>query len=663
MCPSPGVGRRRFTRLGAAIVFAAALQAPALAADDGRISGELVIHGCQPGSALLVRARPEQHPREVAPPRAVTVAARRTGTPGVWRFDIAGLDPERPWRVGVQLRDGGRLTPAACGGLRWTVDREPLVMPGEAPLRFDGHALRARIELRSDPDAGPDRPEWVGADTFDPFLAEEGTRQLRWQTDVPDVDGGRLEVSLTPFPRIAEPRYDPCTRRGEPVTPIWTQDFAAVPGRWSELSVDFHALLMTRGGPGAAAEVDEATAVKLELGAPVYVRVLPLRAGRVECSTERDGTPPELVLAKVRKRPAANPPPDPVAPIRIAGSGVYSGPTYVLDRPNGKYKPCYRVLKAHTLPPSMTWMTSSYEFVAVNWGAAGWGDTLQKGQWFCSIKSSSSASWFESAVDSFGAVLSAVVDGVGEIVNFTSAAWESIQDGVVGVVADAISSVGIIDCGAGSVCRKALEAGLEIALASMGVPPSLPNFDQLVDQGFDYMAAQVASQVGAPDVLADYASAQAQKFVQQVAHDMSSSYGIAKLPDWLAPTLNFEPASITIPLRGAGKANPYLSTPLMIRKNATPYIGATLALPRMLPGETEPPMMLPMTLPPDLYGLPPAPSGSDAYTEAYHDKANWLKLRYDACYQFYLVALSTPGGVQPVADWWFNSQTALACGP
>jgi hypothetical protein len=639
---------------------------PAAAQSSGLVSGTIAVHGCRPGDVVQVRVTPLLARREVSPPPALVLDAVPTG-PGKWSFELRDLDPERAWRIGVRVRESAVLPAGACGGLRWSANREPVVRPGDAPLRFDGYAVRARIEIRADQTlADPlvgSRPVWVGADDFDPLDPAQGVRTLRWRTGVSGVDGGRLQVSLVPFPRIADARYDPCVKDGRTVAPLWSQDFPAVPGRWSEVAVDFHALLARRDGARASTSASggDADAVKTELGQPVYVRVLPLVAGAPDCRVGRHGTPPEAIFAKVRKRPLPTPPvTDPS--ITMAGPATYVNPTFVSQRPNGKHKPCYRALADHKMPFDTLHM-NGFELMAYLDGKAFPNGVLKKGQWFCGFQGSSDEGWFESAIDSVGSVLSAVVDGVGKIVDFTSSAWESIQDGVVAVVGDVVTATGIVDCGEGSACESALKAGLEIALASMGVPPSLPNFDQLVDQGFDYMAAQVASQVGAPPELADYASAQAQAFVKKAAKDLRAQQGHPKLPAWLEPTLNFAPAAIVVPLRGAGKAYPYASTPLVMRKNSVPYLGATLALPRMLPGAAEPALKFPMTLPPDLFYLPPPPAGNDDYSSAFVDKENWLTLRYDACYHFYLIALSTPGGVQKVADFSFHAKTSLGCTP
>ena len=52
-------------------------------------------------------------------------------------------------------------------------------------------------------------------------------------------------------------------------------------------------------------------------------------------------------------------------------------------------------------------------------------------------------------------------------------------------------------CPIGS-CEVCLAAALDYGLASLGIPPSLPSFDELVDQGIDYMAATIAAETGLP---------------------------------------------------------------------------------------------------------------------------------------------------------------------
>ncbi len=72
------------------------------------------------------------------------------------------------------------------------------------------------------------------------------------------------------------------------------------------------------------------------------------------------------------------------------------------------------------------------------------------------------------AVGEFASSLGAVVDGV-------SAADAEVKLGVVDIVAGAFAEIGC-----GDPCRLAVQLAIDAALTSAGVPPSLPDFDQVV---------------------------------------------------------------------------------------------------------------------------------------------------------------------------------------
>lgn len=48
------------------------------------------------------------------------------------------------------------------------------------------------------------------------------------------------------------------------------------------------------------------------------------------------------------------------------------------------------------------------------------------------------------------------------------------------------------------VPREAFEMALDGALAACGMPPNIPNLDQLMDQGADYLAGEIVAQIGPP---------------------------------------------------------------------------------------------------------------------------------------------------------------------
>ena len=75
--------------------------------------------------------------------------------------------------------------------------------------------------------------------------------------------------------------------------------------------------------------------------------------------------------------------------------------------------------------------------------------------------------------------------------NWISKAYSDLKAEVVNLVANFVP---------GELCGKqCLGTILDGALASMGIPPSIPNFDQLVNQGMDYLAQQAALQIGIPE--------------------------------------------------------------------------------------------------------------------------------------------------------------------
>jgi hypothetical protein len=102
-----------------------------------------------------------------------------------------------------------------------------------------------------------------------------------------------------------------------------------------------------------------------------------------------------------------------------------------------------------------------------------------------------SDSWLDDVADALGDVGDFVTDSV----NWVSNAWKDIKAFAVDAVADRIP-------GCDATCRMGLAAGLDAGLAAMGIPPTLPNFDQLAQSGKGYLVQTLAEQAseatGAP---------------------------------------------------------------------------------------------------------------------------------------------------------------------
>lgn len=104
-----------------------------------------------------------------------------------------------------------------------------------------------------------------------------------------------------------------------------------------------------------------------------------------------------------------------------------------------------------------------------------------------SYKGVGSDSWYESLWD---AATSAA--------DWVSEAYEWPKEQLVNAAATLIDQLPGVDCDAG--CKDLLKKGLDAGLVAVGVPPSLPNADELMDEGLDYLAAEASTQIGCGDL-------------------------------------------------------------------------------------------------------------------------------------------------------------------
>ncbi len=75
-------------------------------------------------------------------------------------------------------------------------------------------------------------------------------------------------------------------------------------------------------------------------------------------------------------------------------------------------------------------------------------------------------------------------------VNWVSETYADLKNAVISIVGSLIPD---------ALCdNSCVGFALDATLASMGIPPSLPNFDQLVNMGLDYIAEQAVAQIGLP---------------------------------------------------------------------------------------------------------------------------------------------------------------------
>ncbi len=164
----------------------------------------------------------------------------------------------------------------------------------------------------------------------------------------------------------------------------------------------------------------------------------------------------------------------------------------------------------------------------------------------------------KSFLDSVGDFVSSIGDfitSVGNLISAVADAYNGIKSSVVDGIASGLTAVGI-PCD--STCKAGLSAGISIAQAAIGVPPSLPNFDQLMDQGIDYVAAAAADQVadGAGTVVSAATEQATKAGLTKMKDELKKSRDEANQssPSPIAPDLDYmyKPGSISVVVKNFG---------------------------------------------------------------------------------------------------------------
>jgi hypothetical protein len=549
-------------------------------------------------ASAMHASQPDVGPRDgIVDPERDTHMARIEATADVstLRFRVAGLRQRETYSLGI------RYTGTACGRIAWRGPVHGLVLAGDpVPVNLQGLAIRSHLEVLGQVRPGRPRARWVGADALDLAEPDDARRMFRFSTNVPAAQSGIFQVSMRPFPLDA--RANPCT-----VSDVLHSQMVAFRRTGADAQtiefgpIDFKALLMRRDHGGAV--VPPRALEQVLAGAPLYVRVLPADSGgRPICDSDDAGVPSIVVLVNLN----LDPPEPPPSPGIVFFRGKYQGPS-VYGFPYYLGQSCYRAVQKHYLDPAKVQWTT---FVAPEdrWGARFVSVGFKPGTfvggagtWDGICISHAEQSWWNDMVDSFTDFVSGYVDAVGALVNDVAGMYEDIKTKVVQVVAQAISEVPGVDCPPDSLCEEAVRAGLETGLAACGMPPSLPNFDELKEEGLDYLAAKVAEETGVPGS-GQLAKEVAKKIVEQATERLSDMPKIEGLPDWLGPDIGVQPAVLVAHVVRTGA--PFEARPYLHLVKSTVFAPRTVPLPRDLPAVGEaPPLQVPIVLRPNLDGL------------------------------------------------------------
>ncbi|PKM69379.1 MAG: hypothetical protein CVU94_04190 [Firmicutes bacterium HGW-Firmicutes-19] len=105
-------------------------------------------------------------------------------------------------------------------------------------------------------------------------------------------------------------------------------------------------------------------------------------------------------------------------------------------------------------------------------------------------------SWLKEAWDAVSDYFSDIVSFVAKVTNWVSKAYADAKVGLAKFVAQ---NLPLIPDKWRDDLQKELEKLIDYGLVTLGIPPTLPNFDDLTKMGTDYLAATALTQLGLPD--------------------------------------------------------------------------------------------------------------------------------------------------------------------
>jgi hypothetical protein len=586
------------------MVAAGAGDALAARRSNTTISGTITVNGCVlapsgirlQAQAIGAGASDSDISTRPAPGGDRLARLTTTADPHVLRYAISDLRAGDLYHLAI--RDTATLRgdeSPTCGVLFWEGPAEGMAVAGQSGVGIRGYAARSQLEVfRQATDS------WVGTDRLEADPDGQVVREFRWRSNLPGVTEGELQVSTEPFPIVG----DAGTGCDEPVEGIVHRRTleADRAGGWVQLApVDLGSILTPRGRdqiepPLDSGAITERQARAVARGAPLWIRVVPQRAGRPACDLREDGVPGWVNLAKAVADWLEDS--EPVDPVLTLGAGnTYTAPFFDPDGMPDTASSAFIVVKEHKLPKKCAFIAlDPLGCKLVLAGVFPAGTVLGPGSYFWFPPGS--GSWWSNVSSAVGSLVTGAIDAIGFVVDQAAKAYTAIQKAVLKVATSIITSLPVVSQGCAALpagtCEAAIKYGMQTGMAAVGLPPSLPNFRELKQMGVEYVASELASQVGVPDVVAEEALAIAQDGLEKI----DAGRGGAGQLNWVEPFFGFKPAVETIVLhKTAGELPANL---VLERAGSNLYASAALSVPSRWVSDT---LRIPMVLDANLDNL------------------------------------------------------------
>lgn len=190
----------------------------------------------------------------------------------------------------------------------------------------------------------------------------------------------------------------------------------------------------------------------------------------------------------------------------------------------------------------------------------------------------------DSIVDDFVDAMGGFLDMLGSFVDWASKTYSDLKNKVASTIAGAIPG-----CASNPACQGAVQMGLNAGMAALGMPPDLPDFEQLQAMGEGYLvdaiAQQVAAQTNVP--FADVAAKEALKeFIEKGKEAMQGGNGGGGgwIPD---DSKQYKPLLLTLAVSNPSTTG---ATPAMYLEVREPggkrYLPRTVAVPSLAPAQS-----------------------------------------------------------------------------